>query len=850
MDPNKTNDDNLNLIGAESNYYTTDEFNSKFNNLQNQLSLLHLNSRSLNKNFDALQNLLQTINNFPFSVIGVTETWLYSNSPPLFNIPNYKMIRADRQGQTGGGVALYILERFDLKIRNDITIEESEVLFIEISLCTKNIIVGVIYRPPNNNIEIFSESLERNLNKLTNENKHIFLLGDFNINMLPNSQIDKGDIFNNLLSSFSFNPHINKPTRINRISHTLIDNIFSNVLDKDVTGGLLYYEISDHLPICITFTHETLPNKLSKNTTCRIENQQNVETLINNLREENWTDVYNQLHSNDAYENFIKKLSFYFDKSIPLTKLKSNKNSPRKPWITRGILRSINQRNCLYKTYLTDPTINNSNKYKCYRNKLTHTIRTSKKLFYSQKLEKTKSSISSTWKILNEVMGKKKTNLQRNEKIIENNTEITNPQDIANSFNSYFVNLGPELASKIESNDTHFKQFLPAPLQNSFFFNPTNAYEIIKVTLSLNSSKSYSHDEISTSLLKQIISTIALPLSYIFNLSFSSGIFPNSLKIAKVIPVHKKDDPLKVSNYRPISILPSISKVIERLVYNRLYTFLTLHNLLNPNQYGFRKNHSTDLALIHLYDKITNSMTCKEHIVSIFMDLRRAFDALDHNILLHKLKIYGVRGIALSWFKDYLTNRHQYVAFNSHNSNSLPIQCGVPQGSILGPLLFLLYVNDISNTSPLLSFILFADDTNIFYSHPDMNTVIHTLNVELPKVSLWFKCNKLSLNLQKTNYIHFKNRNLQNIIPFDIIIDELPLDKKTHTKFLGVTIDEHLTWNEHIRAITTSISRGVGILYKLKHILDIKTLFMQYNAIITPYISYSNAAGQIVAKRK
>ena len=319
----------------------------------------------------------------------------------------------------------------------------------------------------------------------------------------------------------------------------------------------------------------------------------------------------------------------------------------------------------------------------------------------------------------------------------------------------------------------------------------------------------------------------------------SFGRFPNSLKLAKVIPVYKKDDSSLISNYRPISLLPSISKVLEKLVYKRLFKFLINNNLLNPNQFGFIKGYSTDYALLQLYDKITESLSNREHIIGVFMDLSKAFDTLDHKTLIHKLKSYGIRGLALSWFSDYLSNRQQYVVFDYVESQRLNITCGVPQGSILGPLLFIIYINDIVNSSPLLNYIMFADDTNIFYSHKSIDTLNNILNIELTKVSEWFKSNKLSLNISKTNFIHFRNHNSPRV-NCNLFIDNLTITEKTSTKFLGVTIDSNLRWNEHIRNIHTTVSRNTGILYKLKDILTKKSLFILYNSFILSHIMYCN----------
>ena len=318
-------------------------------------------------------------------------------------------------------------------------------------------------------------------------------------------------------------------------------------------------------------------------------------------------------------------------------------------------------------------------------------------------------------------------------------------------------------------------------------------------------------------LLKQIIYVIASPLEHIFNLSLSNGTCP---KIAIVIPIHKKDDQTQVTNYRPISLLPSIFKVLEKIVYKRLSSFLLMNNILNSSQFGFRKNSSIEFAIIHLLDKIVDSLSRKEHIIAILMDLSKAFDTIDHNILLHKLNDYGIRGIALSWFRSYLSDRQQYVFINNKSSSMLDmIQCGVPQGSILGPLLCLIYVNYIINSSSILSFIMFADDINVLFSHKKLPNLIATLNSELSNISSWLKCNTLSLNISKTNSVHFQTTHSNPEFQYNVKIDDLSLDRKDSTKSLGITIDKHLSWNPHLCSMSSQIAKGIGILYRIKKLL-------------------------------
>lgn len=316
-----------------------------------------------------------------------------------------------------------------------------------------------------------------------------------------------------------------------------------------------------------------------------------------------------------------------------------------------------------------------------------------------------------------------------------------------------------------------------------------------------------------------------------------TGIFPSQLKIAKVMPLHKKNNKNLFENYRPISILPSISKVFERVIYNQLYEYFDINKLFFSHQYGFRKLHSTELAALELSDLITNYLDKNETPFCIFLDYSKAFDTINHTILLDKLQYYGIQNLALNLLRNYLSNRKQYVQYKNTSSDLLPITTGVPQGSILGPLLFIIYINDFNLSTKSFHPIMYADDTTLLSTLSKFESDKH-LNSELNKILNWLKVNKLSLNKDKTKFMVFSTTS-KNIYKPDLRIDvNTKIEQVDSFNFLGIHMDNNMKWNSHINNISCKLLKTIGILNKLNKILPVSTLINIYNSLVLSTINY------------
>ena len=416
-----------------------------------------------------------------------------------------------------------------------------------------------------------------------------------------------------------------------------------------------------------------------------------------------------------------------------------------------------------------------------------------------------------------------------------NNNPVTDCKQIANSFNKFYVNIGSTLAKNIPVVNKDPTSFITENAY-SMFATPVLSDEVKTIIMSINNS-SPGWDGINVKIVKQTCDLFLDALTHILNLSLVQGVFPNELKIAQVIPLYKGDNNMYINNYRPISILPVFSKVFEKVMYNRLFDFVNKYHLLYKYQFGFRPKHSTNIALITLIDKIMNSIDNGDIVIGIFLDFSKAFDTLNHTVLIQKMYKYGIRGVCLKWFENYLSNRKQYTIFNNVVSDESSINCGVPQGSVLGPLLFLLYINDIANVSNLFFTILFADDTNLFINGKNVHNLIESINQNLKKLVEWLKLNRLSLNVSKTNYMVFS---LKKSVTFtsEIYINQDALKRVYSKKFLGIIIDSKLTWKEHVNHIRNKISKALGILYKSRKIFKVSTLLTIYYSFVYPYLIY------------
>ena len=342
--------------------------------------------------------------------------------------------------------------------------------------------------------------------------------------------------------------------------------------------------------------------------------------------------------------------------------------------------------------------------------------------------------------------------------------------------------------------------------------------------------------------MKTVISSIAQPLAHIINQTFVAGIVPDEMKLAKVVPIHKSGNVHIFNNYRPISLLPAFSKLMEKTVAIRLISFLNSSNILFKHQYGFRKKHSTIHPILHLLKSVSesNDKPSRDVTLALFLDLSKAFDTINHTTLLAKLSHYGIRGTSNNWFRSYLTGRKQYTEVNNMQSRTMNINCGVPQGSVLGPLLFIIYTNDLPNSLNYTHAILFADDTTIYTKSDNIKTLYQNVNSDLNGLNEWFKANKLSLNVGKTHYMLLTNNNTPESITnqYDIKIGMEEIERKKHVKFLGVVIDDNLNWHEHITSTVNKISKITYTLKMIKNTLPKQNLKTLYETLIQPHLNY------------
>ena len=432
--------------------------------------------------------------------------------------------------------------------------------------------------------------------------------------------------------------------------------------------------------------------------------------------------------------------------------------------------------------------------YKRYRNKLNHLLRSAERKYYQDMLKEHRSNVKRCWQILKMIINKNK-NMSVTKRFLHNG-KIVDGKEIADRFNNFFVNVGSTLAKAIPPVSKSPTEYIKENMMNCFYIRPVTEIEIVNIISDFKDSAA-GWDELKPSVIRGIKEFIKMPLRHICNLSFNTGVFPWELKVANVVPIFKSGDDMLFSNYRPVSVLPVFSKVIERLMYNRLIGFINDNDLLYEYQFGFQKGKSTYMALVILLDKISEALENGECVVGVFLDFSKAFDTVDHDILLMKMKSYGIIDTAYDWFKSYLCDRVQYVTYNAMQSNRSAITCGVPQGSILGPLLFLLYINDLSSVLKSCFSVLVADDTDVFIKGKNLQELCNRLNDELTNIQNWLSCNKLSLNVLKTHYIIFTPRN-KIVDSIDIKINNTAIERVYNTKFLGVHIDSQLSWKKQI----------------------------------------------------
>ena len=853
LDTENDNFDDDVIPAINCKYYSTSDFSAAQFDANKSFSILHYNIHSIERHIEEFRIILQLID-FKFDIICISESKILEDRATLtdISITGYELPLSTPTESNKGGVLIYVKKGIKAKPRPDLSIykaRELESLFIEIiNPKESNDIVGVIYRHPGMSPNIFIDDyLKGIVDKLSSENKKVFISGDFNFDLLNTStHTDTFEFFDTMMSNFLL-PVITIPTKINRGNNTLIDNIFTNHLNPDTKSGNLEVSLSDgHLP-SFMITPKQNQNHLPKKHNIYNRNKKHFsnDAFLADYININWDEIIdlNKKDVNFSMEAFITKMNELLDIHMPLRKITHKEFKQKyKPWISNDILSKIKEKNKIFKKYLNSKNdIRKGELYESFKklkNDITHETRFSKKTYYQKYFAEHKGNLQKIWKGIKEIINIKSKNYDHPICIQDGDHILTDPIAISNSFNDYFTSIADKILNKRKYNGTKsYRDFLSNRLLEDFIFKNCDENEIKSIISSLDTSKSSGPNSIPTCILHLLKDHICAPLHKIFNLSLSSGQHPDILKISKTIPIYKKGSRLLVSNYRPISLLSNLNKILEKIVHSRVYEFLEHFQCIYSLQFGFRKKHSTNHALIDITETIRQALDKKKHVCGVFVDLQKAFDTVNHDILISKLEHYGIRGTANNWFTSYLKNRSQFVSILGFDSCSKPINHGVPQGSVLGPLLFLIYINDLQYAIKNSKVFHFADDTNLLNISDSPKLMQKLVNADLKILYHWLLANKISLNCSKTEIIFFRKPG-EREPNIKIKMNGHRIIPSNYIKYLGVYLDKNLNGGFHCQDLTKKLKRANGMLCKARHYIKQNDLLTLYYAIFSSHLIY------------
>lgn len=816
--------------------------------LKNNLKIIHQNIRSINKNFEGFLINLKLIN-IEFDIMILTECWIKNSYTPK-NIEGYYCINTSYNTKQNDGIVVYIKNNLKTTTK-EIKINDANCLHIQ---ATSVFDILAIYRSPSApNITNFLTSLETVLHKL----KHcsnLFLIGDTNINILENGHPQRDDYLN-AISYYGLVSYINQPTRVTEETLSCIDHVIGRT--KQSINTIIYEStVTDHYSTILEVENDNTRKDNSVNISI-MKNKIDWDTIIFNIKNEKWENLYSITDNDMAWNYFTNFIQNQINLHTNQKEVPNKKNTITKPWITPGLLKCIRKRDNIHKQIRNDP--NNyllTIFYKKYRNICTKLIKHAKNKYYSRKIIECNNDSRKIWQTLKEITHAKQFRSQIDELTIDGQSVNFNldPKTIADHANTFFTNIGSKLASKIQENINCNTKTPPSddnPREETykkFTLKEVLMEDIIKEIDSLKERTSPGYDKIPCKLLKSLKSHIAVPLKFLINKSFTQGCFPNVLKQGIISPIFKGGDKTEITNYRPICVLSALSKIVEGILRDQLTTYLDSSKILSANQFGFRQNLSTSDAIANVTDFITSNVDRGNKCLAIFLDLAKAFDTVNHKILLDKLKRIGISDTVLQLFHSYLTDRTQCVKINSTYSRPQKTVCGVPQGSILGPLLFLIYINDLCNLQNCGQITTFADDTVLIFYAKSWDEVFKMAENGFRIVKNWLDAHILTLNTDKTKFLTFRISNkllpshqslkLHSCNPLLSPCTCPSISRVDSIKYLGIQIDDLLKWKVHVINLTTKLRKLVYFFKIVRDILNRKQLKQVYCALIQSSLEY------------